>query len=115
MSRPELSPVLLGPLPKDEGGWGTCLSQFSGKDDVAYRVLLSAITRQKKRLANVPRFGTPEFKPNRQYIREMKKFGVLPAEFDFSRESINVFETDQKYWELFWYRPDSENKWAYIE
>ncbi len=115
MSRPEQSPLLLGPLPKAAGGWGTCPSQFSGKDDVAYQILLRDISRQKKRLTNVPRFGTPEFKPNKQYVREMKKFGVLPAELDFSRESIDVFETDRKYWELFWYRPDSENKWAYIE
>ncbi|MCP4261654.1 MAG: hypothetical protein GY774_29755 [Planctomycetes bacterium] len=115
LSRPELSPILLGPLPKAEGGWGTCPSQFSGKDDVAYRILLKAISSQKKRLTNVPRFGTPEFKPNKQYIREMVKFDVLPPQFDSNQEPIDVFKTDQRYWELFWYRPDSENKWAYIE
>ena len=115
MSRPELSPLLLGPLPKAKGGWGTCPSQFSGKDDVAYQVLLKAISRHKKRLAKVPRYGTPEFKPNKQYVREMVKFGVLPKEFKFNHEPIDVFETDQRYWELFWYRPDNKNKWAYIE
>jgi hypothetical protein len=115
LSRPELSPLLLGSLPKDKGGWGTCPSQFSGKDDIAYQVLLKALYKQKKRLANVPRFGTPEFKPNRQYVREMKKFGVLPVEFDLNRDTIDVFETDQKYWELFWYQSKKENKWAYIE
>jgi hypothetical protein len=115
LSRPELSPVLLGPLPKTAGGWGTCPSQFSGKDDVAYRVLLSAISKEKERLANVPRFGTPEFKPNRQYVREMKRFGVLSREFNLSRDAIDVFETDQRYWKLFWYRPGREDKWAYLE
>jgi hypothetical protein len=115
LSRPELSPLLLGPLPKAAGGWGTCPSQFSGKDDVAYRILLSAITKEKKRLANVPRFGTPEFKPNRQYVREMKRFGILSPEFNLSRDPIDVFETDQRYWKLFWYRPGSEDKWAYLE
>ncbi len=97
------------------GGWGTCRFQFSGKDDVAYRVLLKAISREKERLDNVPRFGSPEFKPNRQYVREMIKFGILSPDFDFNKDSIDVFETDQRYWELFWYRPDSKNKWAYIE
>ena len=115
LSRPELSPILLGPLPKAMGGWGTCPSQFTGKNDVAYQTLLKAISRQKKRLANVPRFGTPEFKPNRQYVREMVKFGVLPPGFDSNQDSIDVFKTDQRYWELFWYRPDIENKWAYID
>jgi len=115
MSRPELSPLLLGPLPKAAGGWGTCPSAFTGKDDIAYKVLLAAIEKQKNRLREVPRFGTPEFKPNRQYVREMKKFGILPADFDLSRDPIDVFETDQQYWKLFWYRPQSESKWAYLE
>jgi hypothetical protein len=115
LSRPALSPLLLGPLPKDAGGWGTCPSAFTGKDDIAYRTLLAAIERQKKRLQSVPRFGTPQFKPNKQYVREMKRFGVLPASFDLRRDPIDVFETDQRYWEQFWYRPDSKAKWAYLE
>ncbi|MHC4169727.1 MAG: HzsA-related protein, partial [Planctomycetota bacterium] len=115
LSRPELSPLLLGPLPKEAGGWGTCPSAFTGKDDIAYKTLLAAIEKQKKRLREVPRFGTPEFKPNKQYVREMKRFGVLPADFDLSRDPIDVFETDQRYWEQFWYRPQSEAKWAYLE
>ena len=115
LSRPELSPLLLGPLPKADGGWGTCPSAFTGKDDIAYKILLAAIEKEKQRLEEVPRFGTPQFKPNRQYIREMKRFGVLPADFDLRRDPIDVFETDQKYWELFWYRPRSEAKWAYLE
>ena len=45
----------------------------------------------------------------------MKKFGILPADFDLSRDPIDVFETDQQYWKLFWYRPKSEAKWAYLE
>jgi len=115
LSRPELSPVLLGPLPKEAGGWGTCPSAFAGKDDIAYKTLLSAIEKEKRRLEQVPRFGTPEFKPNRQYIREMKRFGVLPEDFDLRRDSIDVFETDQEYWKLFWYQPQGEPKWAYLE
>jgi hypothetical protein len=115
LSRPELSPLLLGPLPKSAGGWGACPSQFTGKDDIAYKTLLAAILKQKKRLEGVPRFGTPEFKPNKQYVREMKRFGVLPARFDVSRDPIDVFETDQQYWKQFWCRPQSQDKWAYLE
>jgi hypothetical protein len=115
LSRPALSPLLLGPLPKEAGGWGTCRSPFTGKDGIAYKTLLAAIENEKKRLQQVPRFGTPEFKPNKQYIREMKRFGVLPEDFDLRRDPIDVFETDQEYWRLFWYRPQSEPKWAYLE
>ncbi|MCP4591980.1 MAG: hypothetical protein GY842_14695, partial [bacterium] len=56
----------------------------------------------------------PGFKPNAQYIREMKKFGVLPDRFDLSLDPIDVFETDQRYWRLFWYRPESKRKWSYL-
>jgi len=63
----------------------------------------------------VARFGTPAFRPNRQYVREMKRFGVLGPGFKADEGPIDVFETDQRYWELFWYRPNTEAKWAYIE
>ena len=45
----------------------------------------------------------------------MKRFGVLPADFDLGRDPIDVFETDQRYWEQFWYRPRSDTKWAYLK
>jgi hydrazine synthase alpha subunit-like protein len=114
-SRPEYSPMILAPLPKSAGGWGTCEHQFSGKDDVEYQVMLAAIRNGKKQMDQVGRFGTPQFKPNRQYVREMKKFGILAAQFDVSRDPIDVFETDQKYFELFWCRSSSSNKWDYLE
>ncbi len=115
MSRPEQSPLLLGPLARDDGGWGSCGYQFEGTSDQNYRYLLDAICRNKRRVDQKPRYGMPDFRPNRQYIREMKKFGVLSPEYDFSKKHIDVFEMDQRYWELFWCRTDSENKWVYIE
>jgi hypothetical protein len=115
MTRPEKSLLLLGPLSKDDGGWGSCEYNFEGTNDQNYRSLLDAIWRNKKRVDKKPRYGTPGFKPNVQYIREMKKYGVLSPEFDFNREHIDVFETDQKYWKIFWCRQGSENKWVYIE
>jgi hypothetical protein len=57
----------------------------------------------------------PSFKPNRQYVREMKRFGILPAEFNLNRDPIDVFETDRRYWRFFWCEPGSENKWPYLE
>ena len=107
--------MVLAPLPKSAGGWGACEHQFSGKDDIEYRAMLAAIRKGSEQMEKVARFGTEAFKPNRQYVREMKKFGVLPAGFDVSRDAIDIFETDQKYFELFWCRPSSEDKWAYID
>jgi cytochrome c553 len=115
VSRPDYSPMLLGPLAKSAGGWGTCEHQFSSKDDPEYQALLAAMQNGKRQMDQVARFGTPEFKPNRQYVREMKRFGVLKPDFDLERDPIDIFETDQLYWKLFWYSPDGEKKWAYIE
>ena len=115
VSRPEHSPMVLASLPKSAGGWGTCEHQFSGKEDLEYQAMLAAIRNGAVQMEKIARFGTETFKPNRQYVREMKKFGVLPAQFDVSRDPIDVFETDQEYWSLFWCRPGNENKWAYIE
>jgi len=115
MSRPERSPLLLGPLPKTAGGWGSCPHRFDGTQDAAYQGLLSMIRKTKERLAVRPRYGTAQFRPNRQYIREMKRFGVLPAQFDAARDPIDVFQADQRYWELFWYQADSPSQWPYLE
>ena len=114
-SRPQKSPLLLGPLPKAAGGWGTCAHQFGGKEDHEYQNLLTQLARSKKRLDQIARYGTPGFKPNAQYVREMKRFGVLPAGFDLAKDQIDVFETDQRYWKLFWYHPERRDKWAYLE
>ncbi len=115
LSRPERSPLLLGPLPKAAGGWGSCAYQFAGTDDPDYRFLLSLMQERKRQYDQPPRFGMPDFRPNRQYIREMKRFGVLPTDFDPATSPIDVFETDQCYWQLFWYRPNTREKWAYLK
>jgi hypothetical protein len=114
-SRPDYSPMLLGPLAESAGGWGTCEHQFSSKDDPQYQALLAAMQNGKRQMDQVARFGTTAFKPNRQYVREMKRFGVLKPEFNLDREPIDIFETDQRYWKLFWYEPGSEKKWAFVE
>jgi cytochrome c553 len=115
MSRPEFSPLLLGPLPKSAGGWGSCPGGLTGTEDPGYQNLLGAIGGGKKRLDAVPRYGTPQFRPNRQYVREMKRFGVLPAQFDPAHDPIDVFRIDQEYWRQFWYDPDGRKKWPYLD
>lgn len=115
VSRPECSPLLLGPLPKAAGGWGTCPHQFAGADDPEYRGLLSLMQDGKKQYDQPPRFGMPGFRPNRQYIREMKRFGVLPVGFDPATSPMDIFETDQRYWQLFWYHPERPEKWPYLK
>jgi hypothetical protein len=52
-----------------------------------------------------PRFAVHGFQPNPQYVREMKKYGILPAGFDLAKDPLDVFAADQRYWQSFWHRP----------
>jgi hypothetical protein len=38
----------------------------------------------------------------------MKRFGILPAAFDPTKDPIDAFATDEKYWRLFWYAPTEQ-------
>jgi hypothetical protein len=105
-SRPALSPLLLGPLSKKAGGYASCGEIFKGNGDSDYQRLLGLIEKAKSALDEEPRYATPGFKPNRQYIREMKKYGILPLQFDLAKDPIDVFELDQAYWRAAWYSPD---------
>ena len=77
-TRPGLSPVLLGPLAKSAGGFGSCGEVFRDTIDPDYQLLLSALEKGKAELNAEPRFATVGFKPNAQYVREMKRFDILP-------------------------------------
>jgi hydrazine synthase alpha subunit-like protein/WD40 repeat protein len=48
--------------------------------------------------------GTPE-NPSPQYVREMKRYGILPPELDTAANPIDVYATDEAYWQSFWHRP----------
>jgi hypothetical protein len=102
-SRPELSPLLLGPLATGAGGFGSCGEVFTSREDADYKTLLAALREAKSIIDADPRYATPQFKPNRQYVREMKKYGILSASFDVANDSIDVFEIDQKYWRSLWH------------
>lgn len=102
LTRPHLSPLILAPLTEDAGGWGACGAVFESKEDAAYQKLLASIKRGKQQADEQPRYGTPGFRPNRQYVRELKKYGVLSADFDAKRSPIDIFAADEQYWRSYW-------------
>jgi hypothetical protein len=58
--------------------------------------------------------GTAE-RPSPLYIREMKRYGILPPTFDLGRDAFDAYATDQAYWRSFWHRspatpPDTSDK-----
>lgn len=101
-SHPESSALLLGPLDKNAGGYGSCGQVFANSQDPDYLKLLTAIARGKTDLDKEPRFGCAGFKPNRQYMREMKKYGVLPPDYDIVTSPMDGYQLDQAYWRSLW-------------
>ncbi len=106
-TRPEYSPIVLGPLAKEAGGYGSCGEVFQDKNDPDYKTMVDAIARGKAVWNGYARYGSPDFRPNRQYVREMKRFGILPPTFDPAKDPIHIFEADQLYWRSFWHKPAS--------
>ena len=57
-----------------------------------------------ERLAAIKRFDMPGFQPNKHYIRELKRFGVLPTKAG-PDDPIDVYRADQAYWRSLWCTP----------
>jgi hypothetical protein len=116
LTRPEKSLMLLGPLAKAAGGYGTCQAKaqvgptaqappvFGDTNDPDYQKILTMIRDAKKWLDDVKRFDMPGFRPNADYVREMKKYGVLPMNIG-PNDPIDPYATDQAYWRSLWYQP----------
>jgi len=118
---PEDSPLLLAPLAKEAGGWaelkrypreqdGRHPVVFRSKDDADYRKLLARIRRGKEHLDQTKRFDMPGFRPNVHYVREMKRYGILPKTFAAHRDPVDVYATDRAYWRSFWHAPGEQSE-----
>ena len=114
LSHPEKSMILMAPLAEEKGGYGWCKTKstdgqparvFSDTQDPDYQAILKTIQAAKARLEKIKRFDMPGFRPNEHYVREMKRYGVLPADFDLANDPINVYEVDQAYWRSLWHQP----------
>jgi hypothetical protein len=104
-TRPNQSAVLLAPLTKEAGGWGICPDVFKSKEDPDYQRMSRAASNWQAAWQTSRAFGSPGFQVNPQYIREMKRFGILPE--DISADQVDPYATDQRYWAMFHYRPAS--------
>lgn len=107
LSRPEYSLILLAPLSREAGGYGTC--QAKGKDGVAvftsqndedYQKLLSMIEAGKQRLETIKRFDMEGYRPPEPYLREMKRYGIL-EEIPVHGASVDCYQLDRDYWRSF--------------
>jgi hypothetical protein len=115
LTRPEQSLMLLAPLACEAGGYGTCRREsaegeaegeaaapvFADTSDPDYQRILALCREGKEHLERIKRFDMPDFRPTAGYVREMKRFGILPADPGDGAE-IDVYATDQAYWRSLW-------------
>jgi hypothetical protein len=106
LTRPQYSVLLLAPLARDAGGWGRCKgSVFASTADPDYQTILAGITEAKSKLEEIKRFDMPGFVPSVNWVREMKRFGILPATHN-PAQSVDYYAAERRYWESLWYRPE---------
>jgi hypothetical protein len=111
LTRPEKALLLLAPLGKNAGGLGYCRkgegshAVYKSKSDPGYEALLDYMNVLKEAQDNNKRYNMPGFKPNEHYIENMKRYGIIPADYDPKTQDIDVFKTDRDYWESVRWKP----------
>jgi hypothetical protein len=120
LSQPEKSLLLLAPLSTQAGGWGLCRDPhtaqlrevFSQTDDPDYQKLLAMITAGKEFLDQNKRFDMPGFRPRADWVREMKRYGILPENIE-PEEITDVYAVEEDYWRSLWHSPGERGmvKW----
>jgi hypothetical protein len=113
LTRPEKSILLLAPLAESAGGWELCrdaksnspATVFADTNDAGYQALLALVTAGKDFLAKNTRFDMPNFRPRVDWVREMKRYGILPDSVK-PEEVTDVYGIEQKYWESLWHHPN---------
>jgi hypothetical protein len=105
LSRPEKSLMLLAPLAESAGGLALCRDKegkpaavFADLSDPDYRKLLAMVAAGKENLDRIKRFDMPGFLPKPEYLREMKRYGILPPDQPLDAP-VDPYALDRAYWE----------------
>ena len=117
LTHPEKSALLLAPLAMQAGGLALCKAPsdsapavnvsaeiFRDVKDPDYQLILAAITDAQKYLDQIKRFDMPGFKPRPEWVREMKRFGILPTTLS-EADPIDVYAVERRYWVSLWHQP----------
>jgi hypothetical protein len=113
LSRPEKSLILLAPLAEAAGGWGLCrdtntndrVTVFADTHDAGYQKLLALAAAGKEFIEKQsPRFDMLHFRPRVDWVREMKRYGILPQDLP-ADAPVDVYAAERRYWQSLWYQP----------
>ncbi len=111
LSQPERSLLLLAPLDQSGGGFGLChdtagqpAGVFAATTDPDYQTLLQMAAAGRTELERIKRFDMPGFQPRPQYLRELRRYGILPPDQP-ADAAVDPYQLDRLYWESQWYQP----------
>lgn len=112
MTHPDKSLVLLAPLAKSAGGLELCKKDkkdpadapespiFETKDDPDYKVLQDLVGVVVEQQGH-PRWFHDDHVPVDWYIREMKRFGAIPEDYEHSGpNALSGYEIDERYFNI---------------
>jgi hypothetical protein len=114
LSHPEKSLMLLAPLAREAGGWGRCQGSkaaamvFQSSADPDYQKILAMVARGRDFLENNKRFDMPGFRPRQDWVREMKRYGILPP-FAEVGDIQDPYVVEEAYWQSLWYTPGNDS------
>ena len=120
LTHPDQSLVLLAPLAREAGGLGLCHppgpasnasrpALFADRNDPDYGKILAMCEAGRRRLEEIGRFDMPGFRPRREWIREMQRYGVLPSPWP-ENAPIDCYAVEQAYWRSLWHRPETARR-----
>ena len=99
-----------------EGRWRRVWESWSTREDIDglvrwtelfgpdYQAILEGVTEAGRHLERIKRFDMPGFVPRVDWVREMKRFGILPANHD-SGAPVDYYAAERRYWQSLWYEP----------
>ncbi|MGF1453484.1 MAG: hypothetical protein ACFB21_15585 [Opitutales bacterium] len=133
VSHPEQSRMLRAPLSVEAGGLGLCRERkavsrpealkgeknwlnleadppanvFTSTDDPVYQEMLAQIKAYAEENLAKRRMEKPNTVPHHDWVREMKRNGVLEEDFTPEGKDLQFyFDVDERYYRSFWHRPE---------
>ncbi len=105
LTRPEKSLLILAPLAKSAGGYGTCKSNetestpvFNSIEDSDYQTILQYINDAKDYLEKIKRFDMEGFKPRPEYLSQLIRYGLITKEQAKYPANCDSYKLERKYW-----------------
>jgi hypothetical protein len=65
-------------------------------------LLLQMVAAGRDGLERIKRFDMPGFQPRPQYLRELRRYGILPPDHP-DDAPVDPYQLDRQYWQAQWF------------